>query len=84
MIIIRYDTAWEKDRCDTFSTLDEFWMKHPRSSEAGYINSITLSGRELDWAKTNFVNLPCRDWCRPVTWHGDMAKFVYANLHQNE
>lgn len=44
------------------------------------IISIYADGKELEFIKDNFVNIPCRIGASTATWRGEFARFIYDNL----
>ncbi len=42
--------------------------------------SVFADGHELEHIENSFANVPFRRVKRVVSWYGDMAKFIVANL----
>jgi hypothetical protein len=60
------------------------WWKWEIGVEKPYPDTITTwlmaDGMELDYIKTNFVNIPMNNAAKKMKWHGEMARFIYDNL----
>lgn len=44
------------------------------------INFVHAGGKELDFIKTHFQNVPLPTHRKTVYWYGDMAKFIAGNF----
>ena len=50
------------------------------SACASYVSSVQADGDELDYIKETMLHLPMRRDKSVVSWYGDHAKFIIANL----
>lgn len=53
-----------------------------RWSENATVTKVVIDGKELDWVRHTFTNLPSltNTTVSPVAWVGDQAGFIIANL----
>lgn len=41
---------------------------------------LRAEGKELEYIRSQFENIPMRLFVNEVTWHNEMALFIYDNL----
>lgn len=44
------------------------------------VREIQADGDELAYIKRNFTNIPYHNYRPVITWYGEMAQFIFANL----
>lgn len=58
----------------------EIWQPEDPKKPRRYVATVQADGHELDYIEAHFTNLPMALGTRVVTWEGDLARFIAANL----
>lgn len=58
----------------------EWHVGEPIPVKPEKVNSVYADYNELDYIRLHFVNIPDYYNKRGITWLGDIAKFIVANL----